>query len=59
MTLQIIKTEMGTAKVLNTFCSNIVQNLYIQQRHGDDLICENMNEPLLRATLKVLNFPST
>ena len=35
---QIIKTEKGTAKVLNTFFLNIVQNLDIQQYNVDDPI---------------------
>ena len=39
---EIIKTEKGTAKVLNAFFSNIVQNLDIQQYNVDDPICENM-----------------
>ena len=37
---EIIKTEKGTAKVLNAFFSNIVQNLDIQQYNVDDPICE-------------------
>ena len=35
---EIIKTEKGTAKVLNAFFSNIVQNLDIQQYNVDDPI---------------------
>ena len=35
---EIIKTEKGTAKVLNAFFSNIVQNLVIQQCNVDDPI---------------------
>ena len=45
---EIIKTEKGTAKVLNAFLSNIVQNLDIEQFKMDDPICENINDPLLR-----------
>ena len=37
---EIIKTEKITAKVLNAFFSNIVQNLDIQQNTVDDPICE-------------------
>ena len=47
---EIIKTEKGTAKVLNTFFSNIVQNLDIQQCNVDDLICENIYDPLLKSS---------
>ena len=46
---EIIKTEKGTAKVLNAFFSNIVQNLDIQQYNVDDPICENINDLLLKA----------
>ena len=40
---EIIKTEKGTAEVVNAFFSNIVQNLDIQQYTADDPICENIN----------------
>ena len=53
-----IKTEKGTAKVLNAFYSNIVQNLDIQQYNVDDPICENMNDPLLKAIARYQNHPS-
>ena len=56
---EIIKTEKGTAKVLNAFFSNIVQNLDIQQYNVDDLICENINDPLLKAIVRYRNHPST
>ena len=46
---EIIKTEKGTAKVLNGFFSNIFQTLDIQQYNVDDPICENINDPLLKA----------
>ena len=55
---EIIKTEKGTAKVLNTFFSNIVQNLDIQQYNVDDHICENINDPLLKAIVWYWNHPS-
>ena len=55
---EIIKTEKGTAKVLNTFFSNIVQNLDIQQYNVDDPICENINDPLLKAIVRYRNHPS-
>ena len=54
----IIKTKKGTAKVLNTFFSNIVQNLDIQQYNVDDPICENINDLLLKVTVKYRNHPS-
>ena len=55
---EIIKTEKGSAKVLNAFFSSIVQNLDIQQYNVDDSICENKNDPLLRAIVRYRNHPS-
>ena len=55
---EIIKTEKETAEVLNVFFSNIVQNLDIQQYNADDPICENINEPLLKAIVRYQNHPS-
>ena len=55
---EIIKTEKGTAKVLNVFFSKIVENLDNQQYNVDDLICENINDPLLRAIVRYRNHPS-
>ena len=55
---EIIKTEKGTAKVLNAFFSNIVQNLDIQQYNVDDPIYENINDPLLKAIVRYRNHPS-
>ena len=50
---EIIKTEKGTTKVLKIFFSNIVQNLDIQQYNVDDPICENINDPLLKAIVDI------
>ena len=55
---EIIETEKGTAKVLNTFFSNIIQDLDIQQYNVDDPICENINDPLLKAIVRYRNHPS-
>ena len=55
---EIIKTEKRTAKVLNTFFSNIAQNLDIQQYNVHDPICENLNDPLLKAIVRYRNYPS-
>ena len=46
---EIIKTEKGTAKVLNAFFSNIDQNPDIHQYIVDDSTCKNINNPLLKA----------
>ena len=40
---EIVKTEKGTAKVLNALFSNIVWNLDIQQYNVDDPIYENIS----------------
>ena len=55
---EIIKSEKGTGEVLNTFFSNIVQNLDIQQNNVDDPICENINDPLLKAIVRYRNHAS-
>ena len=55
---EIIKTKKGTAKVLNALFSNIVQNLGIQKCNVDDPICENINDPLLKASVRYRNHPS-
>ena len=56
--MKSLKLKKGTAKVLNAFFSNIVQNLDIQQYNVDDLICENINDPLLKAIVRYRNHPS-
>ena len=55
---EIIKTEERTAKVLNAFFLNIVQNLDIQQYNVDDSICENINDSLLKASVRYRNHPN-
>ena len=55
---EIFKTEKGTAKVLNAFFSNIVQNLDIQQYNVDDPICENIYDPFLKAIVRYRSHPS-
>ena len=54
---KIIKTEKGTAKALNAFFSNIFLNLDIQQYNVDNPICENINDPLLKAIVRYRNHP--
>ena len=55
---EIIKTEIGTAKALNAFFPNILQNLDIQQYNVDDSICENVNNPILKAIVRYRNHPN-
>ena len=54
----IIKIEKGATIVLNAFFSNIVQNIDIQHYNVDDPICENINDPLLKAIVRYRNHPS-
>ena len=56
--VEIIKTEKRTAKVLNSLFSKILQNLDISQHNVDDPICENINDPLLKAIVRYRNHPS-
>ena len=49
-----IKTEKGTAKV---FFSNVPQNVNIQQYNVDDHVCENINDPLLKAIVTYQKHP--
>ena len=55
---EVIETEKGTAEVLNAFFSNIVQSQDIQQCNVDDPICEDINEPLLKAIVRYRNHPN-
>ena len=55
---EIIKTGKGTAKVLNVLFSNIVQNLDTQQYNVNDPICENTNDPFLKAIVRYRAHPS-
>ena len=56
--IKSLKLRKGTAKVLNAFFSNTVQNLDIQQYNVGDSICENINEALLKAIVRYRNHPS-
>ena len=49
---EISQTEKGTATVLNAFFSNIIQNLDIQQYNVDGPICQNINDPPLKAIVR-------
>ena len=56
--MKSLKLKKGAVKVLNAFFSNIVKNLDIQQYNVDDLICENVNDPLLKTIVRYQNHPS-
>ena len=56
--MRSLKLKKELCKSLNTFVSNIVQNLDIQQYNLDDPICENINDPFLKAIARYRNHPS-
>ena len=49
---EILKTDIETAEVLNTFFGNIVQNLEINQYSNLDPVINHVKDPTLRAILK-------
>ena len=55
---ELVKTDLETAKVLNNFFSNIVQNLDISRYSNGKLLVINTNNATLKATLKYRNHPS-
>ena len=57
--MKSLKLTRELQKVLNAFFSNIGQNLDIQQYNVNDLICENINDPLLKAIVRYRNHAST
>ena len=56
---EYVKTEMRTAKVFNSFFSNIVKNLKIPHYSNFDPIAQNIEDhPTLKAIVKYKNHPS-
>ena len=55
---EILKTDLETAEVLNTFFGNIVKNLEINQYSNFDPVINNVKDPTLRAILKYKDHPS-
>ena len=49
---EILKTNLETAEVLNTFFGNIVKYLEINQYSNFDPVINNVKDPTLRAILK-------
>ena len=52
------KSYMETAKVFNTFFSNVVQNLNISRFPDSDPLIRNIKDPALKAILKYRKHPS-
>ena len=55
---KIVKNDDDTARVLNTFFSNIVSDLKIPDYNNYNLLAENIQEPVLKAIVKYRNHAS-
>ena len=55
---EAVATEQDTANVLNTFFSNVVNNLKIPQYANYDPIANNISDPILKAIVRYRNHPS-
>ena len=54
---EILKMNLETAEVLNTFFGNIITNIEIIQYSNFDLVINNVIDPTLRAILKYKDHP--
>ena len=55
---EIIMGDYNTAKVLNTFFSNIVSNLNIAEYSDYEPLASNISDPILKCVVKYRNRPS-
>ena len=55
---EILKTDLETAEVLNTFFGNILKNLEINQCSNFNPVINHVKDPTLRAVLKYKDHPS-
>ena len=55
---KFVKNNDGTARVLNTFFSNIASDLMVIDCNNCDPLAENMQRPTLKAIVKHRNHPS-
>ena len=55
---EILKTDLGTAKVLNTFFGNMGKIIEINQYSNFDALIINAEDPNLRAILRYKDHPS-
>ena len=55
---EIIMGDYNTAKVLNTFFSNIVSNLNIAAYSNCEPLASNISDPILKCVVKYRNHPS-
>ena len=55
---EIIESDINTARILNTSFSNIVSNLKIAEYANCDPISDNINDPVIKSTVKYRNHSS-
>ena len=55
---EILKTDIETAEVLNTFFVNIVKSIEINQYSNFDPVINHVKDPTLRAILKFKDHPT-
>ena len=55
---EILKTDMETAKVLNTFLSNVLQNLNSSRFADSDPLTRNIKNSTLKAILNYRKHPN-
>ena len=54
----IVERDINTAQILNTFFSNMVNNLKIAKYANCDPISENINDPVIKSIIKYRNHSS-
>ena len=55
---EIFESDINTAQTLNTVFSNIVSNLKIAEYANCDSVSDNINDPVIKSTVKYRNHPS-
>ena len=55
---EIVVGDYNTAKVLNTFFSDIVSNLNIAEYSNCEPLANNISDPVLKCVVKYSNHPS-
>ena len=55
---EILESDINTAQILNTFFFNIVSNLKIAEYVNCNPISDNINDPVIKSSVKYRNYPS-
>ena len=55
---EIVESDINTAKILNTFFSNIVSNLKTAEYANCDRISDDTNDQIIKSIVKYHNHPS-